>query len=381
MDSINKMRVAIVGAGKISDIYYSNIKNRYDNLELVKCCSKHGESAKRQGEKYGVVACSFEEILADESIGLVVVLTPADTHYELIKRIVLAGKHAYTEKAFTITHEEAKELLCIADEKNVKIGASPDTFLGTPLQTAKNLIAKGVIGEVSGVTVTIERNLNMLYGHMRFLLGPGGDILGDFSPYYLNALLDLFGPVARVSCMQKINRPNRKSTVTGEEFEVKTENVGAAILQFENGLIGSMMMDGDSIVPEQHHFIIYGTEGVLYLPNMDHFNGEVRLQKNVDGAERLMFGNPQGLTPKWLALEENKKVIEQLFGSVPQPVELLPGPVDDQRGIGVSEMGDAIMHGRRPAACGERAAHVVEIIEGFRKSSECGQVYTLRSTI
>ncbi len=82
-----------------------------------------GSSAERQGEKYGVVACSFEEILADESIGLVVVLTPADTHYELIKRIVLAGKHAYTEKAFTITHEEAKELLCIADEKNVKIGA------------------------------------------------------------------------------------------------------------------------------------------------------------------------------------------------------------------------------------------------------------------
>ncbi len=49
MDSINKMRVAIVGAGKISDIYYSNIKNRYDNLELVKCCSKHGELRRKTG--------------------------------------------------------------------------------------------------------------------------------------------------------------------------------------------------------------------------------------------------------------------------------------------------------------------------------------------
>ncbi len=114
---------------------------------------------------------------------------------------------------------------------------------------------------------------------------------------------------------------------------------------------------------------------------MDHFNGEVRLQKNVDGAERLMFGNPQGLTPKWLALEENKKVIEQqLFGSVPQPVELLPLVTMSGESV-YRRWLTAIMHGRRPAACGERAAHVVEIIEGFRKSSECGQVYTLRSTI
>ena len=65
------VRTAVVGCGAISDIYFTNMIEKYDNLEVVACCAKHMESAQRQGTKYGIKACTYEEILADPSIEMV----------------------------------------------------------------------------------------------------------------------------------------------------------------------------------------------------------------------------------------------------------------------------------------------------------------------
>ena len=129
------MKTAVVGCGAISDIYLQNMINRFQNIEVVACCAKHFENAKKKAEKYGIKACTYEEILQNTSIEMVVVLTPASTHYELIKQALMAGKHVYTEKTMTVTLEEAKELISLANEKGLYLGSAPDTFLGAALQT------------------------------------------------------------------------------------------------------------------------------------------------------------------------------------------------------------------------------------------------------
>ena len=84
------MRVGVVGCGAI------RIHN-FENLEVAACCAGHLEHAKKKAEQYGIKGCTYEEILADPSIEMVVILTPAPTHEGLIRQALEAGKHVYTE--------------------------------------------------------------------------------------------------------------------------------------------------------------------------------------------------------------------------------------------------------------------------------------------
>jgi len=59
-------------------------------------------------EKYGIKALSMEEMLADESIELVVNLTTPGAHYRVIKQLLEAGKHVYTEKVLAVELEHAQ---------------------------------------------------------------------------------------------------------------------------------------------------------------------------------------------------------------------------------------------------------------------------------
>ena len=71
-----KMRVGVVGCGAISDIYLTNMIHNFENLEVAACCAGHLEHAKKKAEQYGIKGCTYEEILADPSIEMVVILTP-----------------------------------------------------------------------------------------------------------------------------------------------------------------------------------------------------------------------------------------------------------------------------------------------------------------
>ena len=134
---MKRMRTAVVGCGAISDIYLTNMTERFDNLEVVACCANHFEHAQKKAEQYGIEARTYEEILSDPSIELVVILTPAPTHEGLIRQALQAGKHVYTEKTMTLSTESAGELIALAKEKGLYLGAAPDTFLGAALQTAR----------------------------------------------------------------------------------------------------------------------------------------------------------------------------------------------------------------------------------------------------
>ena len=95
-----KMRVGVVGCGAISDIYLTNMIHNFENLEVAACCAGHLEHAKKKAEQYGIKGCTYEEILADPSIEMVVILTPAPTLHcqkSVRKRYCfLLNKHIYS---------------------------------------------------------------------------------------------------------------------------------------------------------------------------------------------------------------------------------------------------------------------------------------------
>ncbi len=219
-----KMRVGVVGCGAISDIYLTNMIHNFENLEVAACCAGHLEHAKKKAEQYGIKGCTYEEILADPSIEMVVILTPAPTHEGLIRQALEAGKHVYTEKTMTLAPETAAKLIELAEEKHLYLGSAPDTFLGSALQTARKAIDDGLIGEVTSFEACANRDLDLLASIFRFLRMPGGGICYDFGVYYLTAIVSLFGPVDRVVSSVRNLAPKRVNVVPdspeyGQEFD------------------------------------------------------------------------------------------------------------------------------------------------------------------
>ena len=90
------MRVGVIGIGSISDIFFKNMINKFHSLEVVGCTARNMERIQTKAKKYHIAAMTMDELLSDTSIGMVVNLTPAPVHYEIIKKSLESGKHVYT---------------------------------------------------------------------------------------------------------------------------------------------------------------------------------------------------------------------------------------------------------------------------------------------
>ena len=351
--SKEKIRTAVVGCGAISWIYLHNMITCFNNLEITACCARSMESARKRAEEFHIRACTYEEILADQSIELVVILTPVPAHYDLILKALEAGKHVYTEKTLTDNVRTAGELVELAGRKGLYLGAAPDTFLGSALQTARKAIDEGMIGEVTGFTANANRDLDILAGIHKFLRMPAGGICYDYGVYYLTALVSLLGPVARTAAFVKNRKEIRVNRAPGhpeygQEYVYPNESQVSAVLEMESGVTGNLMLNGDSVQGDRAFFYIYGTKGILKLGNPDLFGGRVEF---IPGEE----GEPEELIP-WSYYSGNS------------------------RGVGVSELADAIREGRENRASGRMAFHVLDIIEQMMESSRTGRVCRVNST-
>ncbi|MCB0106422.1 MAG: Gfo/Idh/MocA family oxidoreductase, partial [Caldilineaceae bacterium] len=144
---MEKVKVGVIGCGRISGIYLKTCTQVFDILDVVACADLVPELAQTQAQEYGVPrACTAEELLADPEIEIVVDLTVPWAHPEVNRAIRNAGKHVYTEKPFALTAEDADSVLDLAREKGLRVGSAPDTFLGGGLQTCRKLIDDGAIG-------------------------------------------------------------------------------------------------------------------------------------------------------------------------------------------------------------------------------------------
>lgn len=348
------MNVGVVGCGSISDTYLSNMIHHIGNLNVIACCAAHLESARRKAAQYGIEACTFEAMLVNPRIEMVVVLTPVPTHYDLIKRALLAGKHVYTEKIITLYAEQARELIELADEKGLYLGVAPDTFLGASLQKVRSAIDAGLLGEITGFVASANRDLDYYTANYGFLRLPGGGILYDYGVYYLTALVSVLGPVRRVCGVMGNRKPVRVNRIEGsdgfgKEYDYPNESYVQALLEMENGVSGCFSLNGDSVRKDQALFVIQGTGGMLRLGNPNDFGGAVRYLPNAEPyTARALDG-------------------DRPFSG-------------DDRGIGPAEMADAIRNHRPNRASREMALHVLDTMEMIGLSAERGGFIEVKSS-
>jgi predicted dehydrogenase len=349
---MERMKVGVVGCGNISGIYFK-AGERFEILDIVAAADLDIARAKAKAQEFGIPkACSVDDLLFDPEIQIVINLTIPNAHHEISRKALLAGKYAYAEKPMAISIEEGRDLLQIAQEKKLQVGGAPDTFLGAGLQTCRELIDQGQIGEPVGATAFM-----MGHGHEswhpdpEFYYKPGGGPMFDMGPYYLTALVSLIGPVRRVTGSAQIIFPERTITSqpkAGTKIAVETPTTIAGIMDFTNGAVGTIVTSFDTWAANLPRIEIYGTEGSLQVPDPNGFGGPVRIWRRE--------------TREW------------------QDIPVTRPYAENTRGIGVADMAYAVQEGREPRAGGALTFHVLEAMNGFLIASEQGRHYEMTST-
>ena len=146
---MERTRIAFVGVGNISGIYLKNLTTTFaKEVEIAGVCDLIPERAQKAADEYGVhIYPAYEDILADDSVEIILNITRPNEHFDITMAGLKAGKHVYSEKPLATEFEQGKLLVAYAREHNLMLGGAPDTFLGGGIQTCRKLIDDGYIGE------------------------------------------------------------------------------------------------------------------------------------------------------------------------------------------------------------------------------------------
>jgi predicted dehydrogenase len=362
---MEKQRIGIAGIGKISGIYLDNLTGMFGKrVTLAAVTDIVAERAEKAAEDYHVrVFKTIDEMVTSPVVDIVLNITQPKNHFEVAMSAVRAGKHVYNEKPLCVKREEAAELLKAASAGKVRVGAAPDTFLGAGIQTCRKLIDEGWIGRpVAAHAFMLSHGPEHWHPAPEFYYKAGGGPMFDMGPYYLTALVNLLGPVARVSGSAQKGQAGR--VISSEHLKGTVINVDvpthiSGVLDFVSGAVGLIVTSFDVWSSSMPFIEIYGTEGTLQVPDPNYFRGEVRLRR---------------------FREENWSAVPLVLREADHPRDKDKWQrLNNWRGIGITDMAEAIVEGRPHRASGEMAYHVLDVMHGIHEASASGTYYEAQS--
>lgn len=346
------LTVGIIGVGKISEQYLESLP-RLPGLRLMAVADIDADRAQQVAAAQSVRALTVDELLEDESIDAVINLTLPQTHVEIGMRALAAGKHVFAEKPLGLTPDEAQPMLDLAAAKGLRVGSAPDTVLGTGVQTARDVLDSGVIGDPVAAQVHWSApGHEAWHPSPLFYYQPGGGPLFDMAPYYLTALVTLFGPIERVSGSS--TRSTRERTVAsgplaGTPIPVDVDTHVTALLEHADGVTTTLTVSFEVWATRSPLFEVYGTKGTIAVPDPNRFSDPV----------------------------EVSTIDDVTFRAVP----VSAGYENAGRGYGLADMARAIQTDRPHRASGDLAFHVLEAMDAIVRSSAEKRVVELSSTV
>lgn len=201
------IKTAILSFGMSGKVFHAPFIHLHPGFELVGIWerSKTDSLAFYPGIR---IYRSLEEVLADDSIELVVVNTPTGTHFDYTKKVLEAGKHAVVEKAFTTTVAEAEELKQLAEKNKSVLSVFQNRRWDSDFKTVKKIVEEGWLGEIMEAEFHFDRFKDELSPKAhKETPAPGAGILNDLSPHLIDQALHLFGMPQAVFADIRITRP------------------------------------------------------------------------------------------------------------------------------------------------------------------------------
>ena len=275
------MKTAIVGCGYVFD-HYMSTWDRHPILELKGVADLNPERTKAVSDAYGVhVYEDFAAILADPEVELVLNLTSIDSHTEIIRSALEAGKHVYTEKPVTEDPEEVQSLFAFAAERGLYLSSAPCNMLSDTVSTMRRAVQDGIVGTPRVVYAEFDDNPIYLMKPEGWRSKTGAPwpwkdeyehgCTVEHAGYYLTWLVAMFGPVARITAFSKATVPDKAGDVALQPPD--SADFSVACLDFESGVTARVTMSISA--PYDQRFRVIGDKGELWTDTYRHFQNPV----------------------------------------------------------------------------------------------------------
>jgi len=252
----NIIRTVIFSYGMSGKLFHAPFIQNHPGFELTAIVER---SKNESRERYTDTKLyrSVEELIADESLQLIIVNTPVQTHYDYTKKVIAAGKHVIVEKPFTVTSKEAEELVQLADKNNVMLFVFQNRRYDGDYKMVKEVLEKKLLGEIKEVEIRYDRyRPEISYKAHKETDLPGAGITYDLGAHLIDQSLQLFGqPKALFADMMAM----RDGSPVDDYFEI--------ILFYTSFRV---RLKGSCFVKEPvHEYILHGSKGTFLQKRSD----------------------------------------------------------------------------------------------------------------
>jgi len=227
-----KIRMAIVGCGRISNSHFESVKKHQDNIELVSLCDINESIASAHASKYNVKGYSeLEYMLKTEALDVVVLCTPSGFHAGQTELCAEHGINVITEKPMATRWEDGIRMVKACDKANVRLLVVKQNRKNPTLQLLKRAITEKRFGKIHMVHINVFWSRSQEYYDQAAWRGTwefdGGAFMNQAS-HYVDLLDWLIGPIDKVHSMMSTTR------------NIEVEDTGVINIKWRNGALGSM---------------------------------------------------------------------------------------------------------------------------------------------
>jgi scyllo-inositol 2-dehydrogenase (NADP+) len=198
--------VAVVGYGLGGRVFHAPFVSAVPGLNLRAIFQRSGDTAAKAYPSVRIER-SIDPILADKSIDLVIISTPNDTHFDLARQALEAGKHVVIDKPFATTSEQALVLGSIAKLKDVLVIPFHNRRWDGDFLTVKKLLADNTLGRLVTFETNMDRFRPLPREHKwKESENPANGMLFDLGPHLVDQLLALFGTPEAITASVRCDR-------------------------------------------------------------------------------------------------------------------------------------------------------------------------------
>ncbi|MHA6484903.1 Gfo/Idh/MocA family protein [Paenibacillus sp. strain BS8-2] len=330
---MRKWRIGIIGCGSVSDFHIEAIRG-IDDAELVYVSSRNEAKVKSTAEHAGCAwTTDYRELLASSEVDIVAVTTSSGSHASIGMEVIAAGKHLIVEKPLAMNALDAANLVAAAEQQGVMISIISQRRFEAQHQTVKRMLEEGRLGKLLLIEVSLPFYRTQDYYDMadwRGTIAEDGGALMNQGIHSLDLLLWMGGEVRTVF-----------GKIATKTHNIEAEDLGVAIVEFQNGALGTIMAS-TSIQPGFPASLnLYGEKGSIKL----------------EGATIVHWSVPGVAEPKW-----NQS---SLYGGVNDPRSI----VADYHQSQYLDIITSLENGAKPLVSGEDGLRAVQLVEAIYRSS------------
>lgn len=336
-----RRRVGVIGLGMASAPHAQSLIDLAGRVEVAGCFSPSAERRAAFAARHGLpVVDRLEALLEDPALSAVLLLTPPDTHAELVARCAAAGKHVLLEKPLDATPEGARAVVTAMEAAGLTLGVMLQHRFRASVERLAGLMRDGALGRPLTAAVSVRWWRDAAYYAQPgrgMKARDGGGVLLTQAIHTLDTFVSLLGLPDRVAGFA--------ATSVLRKSDMDTEDVVAMALRYGDGLLATVNATTAVYPGYPERIEIAGSDGSAVLAGdrleVQLVNGE-RITAGADGAT---LGG--GADPMAFSHQHHRAVLSDFL--------------------------DALDEGRRPRVDGREALKVHRLIEAMLEASGSGR--------